>query len=183
MGSCGLILGGSSSGKSMYAQRLARSLAGTRPLYYLATMEPRDAEDHARVAKHRRERAGWGFETLEIPLEVGSAPAEGGIAPLDSLTALAANAMFSPGGPGPEKAEDFLLRELDCLIRRAETVIAVSDDLFSDGGIYDEYTETYRRLLGHLHRALAGRAKQVTRLTLGIPDHWKEAAAWARPIC
>ena len=76
MGSCGLILGGSSSGKSMYAQRLARSLAGTRPLYYLATMEPRDAEDHARVAKHRRERAGWGFETLEIPLEVGSAPAD-----------------------------------------------------------------------------------------------------------
>ena len=37
MGSCGLILGGSSSGKSMYAQRLARSLAGTRPLYYLRT--------------------------------------------------------------------------------------------------------------------------------------------------
>ena len=63
------------------------------------------------------------------------------------------------------KAEDFLLRELDCLIRRAETVIAVSDDLFSDGGIYDEYTGPAvpfqpRNRYGAVHAQGLGKALQ-----------------------
>ena len=45
-----LICGGSKSGKSMYAQRCARELAGNGKLYYLATMIPRDAEDIDRIA-------------------------------------------------------------------------------------------------------------------------------------
>lgn len=46
-----LILGGSKSGKSMLAQRLARGIAAGKKLYYWATMEPTDSEDDARVAR------------------------------------------------------------------------------------------------------------------------------------
>ena len=177
MGKCALVLGGSSSGKSMYAQRLARDLERDRRHYYLATMEPCDGEDRARIARHRRDRAGWGFETLEIPLDVGGAPAEGGVVLLDSVTALVTNALFSPHGPGQAEAEAFLIRGLERLIDRAEWVVAVSDHVFSDGISYDLYTENYRRLLGHLHQWLAERAVQVTRLEAGIPIHWKEVAS------
>lgn len=37
--------GGSKSGKSMLGQRLARDMAAGGPLYYIATMIPRDEED------------------------------------------------------------------------------------------------------------------------------------------
>lgn len=62
-----LISGGAKNGKSMFAQKLARKMAEEKnlPLYYIATMIPRDEEDEARIARHVRERAGWGFETLE----------------------------------------------------------------------------------------------------------------------
>ena len=85
-----LILGGSKSGKSMLAQRLAKGLAAGNKLYYWATMEPMDGEDDARVARHRRERDGWGFETVErgrnlpaaLPLIVSA-----GTVLFDSITA------------------------------------------------------------------------------------------------
>ena len=62
-----LIVGGSKSGKSMAAQRIARMLAarGSCPAYYWATMEPSDSEDEKRIARHLEARAGWGFETIE----------------------------------------------------------------------------------------------------------------------
>ena len=46
------ISGGCKNGKSFYAQRVAK--AGGAPLYYVATMIPRDDEDRARVLRHRQ---------------------------------------------------------------------------------------------------------------------------------
>ena len=57
------ISGGAKNGKSMFAQRAAKEMAeekGAR-LYYVATMIPHDEEDEARIARHIREREGWGF--------------------------------------------------------------------------------------------------------------------------
>ena len=44
-----LISGGCKNGKSFFAQQLAAELAAGRPLYYIATMIPRDDEDRARM--------------------------------------------------------------------------------------------------------------------------------------
>ena len=60
-----LLLGGSKSGKSGLAQRLARDLSEGNSLYYWATMEPTDEEDRARIRRHLADRAGWGFQTVE----------------------------------------------------------------------------------------------------------------------
>ena len=57
--------GGAKNGKSTLAQHLTRVLAKGGPMYYVATMIPHDAEDDARIARHLREREGWGFFTLE----------------------------------------------------------------------------------------------------------------------
>ena len=60
-----LLLGGSKSGKSMMGQHMARRLSAGAPMYYWATLEPRDGEDRAIVRRHLAERDGWGFETIE----------------------------------------------------------------------------------------------------------------------
>lgn len=61
-----LVTGGSGSGKSEYAEKLIlESGAGRR--FYLATMEVYGAEGRRKVERHRRLRAGKGFETIECP--------------------------------------------------------------------------------------------------------------------
>ena len=58
-----LVIGGSASGKSRYAEALLQAQPG--PRLYLATMRPFDAECEARIARHREERADKGFATIE----------------------------------------------------------------------------------------------------------------------
>ena len=52
-----LITGGSASGKSAYAEKMAVG-AGEKSRYYLATMKPWGKEGQERVEKHRNMRAG-----------------------------------------------------------------------------------------------------------------------------
>ena len=55
MGRLLLILGGSRSGKSAYAQQLAEELGGSRVLF-VATAQAWDEEMTQRIAQHRQER-------------------------------------------------------------------------------------------------------------------------------
>ena len=161
------ISGGCKNGKSFYAQRIAKA-EGT-PLYYIATRIPRDREDDARIARHREERAGWGFETLECGADILTCldkadPA--GAFLLDSVTALLSNEMFTESGmnPGaPEKLE----RELVAFVRRAPGTVLVSDYIYSDANLYDEWTEAYRQGLAHIDRALAAACDNVLEVVHG----------------
>jgi len=62
-----LITGGARSGKSRFAENLARSFGA--PLGYLATGESRDAEMDERIIRHR-ERRGPEWSTIEEPLRL-----------------------------------------------------------------------------------------------------------------
>ena len=62
-----LLLGGTRSGKSRLAVRLAGAAGG--PVVVIATGEPRDEEMAERIRRHRAERpAGWA--TLEEPVDL-----------------------------------------------------------------------------------------------------------------
>ena len=81
-----LVTGGAGSGKSQFAERLSMALK-QEPFRYIATMQIWDAECRARVAKHRQQRAGKGFRTLEIPshlAEQAETLSPGGTALLES---------------------------------------------------------------------------------------------------
>ena len=58
-----LVIGGSASGKSEYAEQHVMSLNGAR--IYIATMEPFGKEAADRISKHRQMRKNKGFETIE----------------------------------------------------------------------------------------------------------------------
>ena len=162
------ISGGCKNGKSFYAQRIAK--AGGVPLYYIATMIPRDGEDDARVLRHRQEREGWGFETLEYGTDILScldgADASGSFL-LDSVTALLANEMFTADGIRPDAPEK-LARELVEFVRRAPNTVLVSDYIYSDANLYDDWTEAYRRGLAHIDRALAAACDNVLEVVHGL---------------
>jgi len=81
-----LVTGGARSGKSSYAQRRAESLPG--PHRYLATAiaDPADAEMSARIARHRGERAGRGWQTVETGADLAGALPSAGVALVDCVT-------------------------------------------------------------------------------------------------
>ena len=161
------ISGGCKNGKSYYAQRIAKS-AGA-PLYYIATMIPHDDEDDARILRHRNERDGWGFETLECGADILScldrADPDGSFL-LDSVTALLSNEMLAPDGFHPE-APKKIAAELCEFVRLAPKTVLVSDFIYSDAALYDEWTETYRRGLAHIDCAVAQACDNVLEVVNG----------------
>ncbi len=102
MGETILVLGGSRSGKTRLAGRLAE---GSGPVTYVATatVDPDDPEMVARIDRHRAERpAGW--TTREVPRDLeGALPAlvaaEGAVV-IDCLTLWLTNLMLGLGGAG-----------------------------------------------------------------------------------
>ena len=168
-----LISGGCKNGKSSHAQELdceLAKMAGSNPLYF-ATMIPHDCEDEERIKKHRDDRRGLGFDTLEpgtdfyetcMNLEIGR------VVLFDSLTALLANAFF-------EGRTDFSLQRmqeeipeiirkvktgLEILLQKSNSVIFVSDEIFCDGR-YDEITELYKKNLAEIEQFVAEKCDNV----------------------
>jgi len=157
------ISGGCKNGKSYHAQRLAKARQ-SRPLYYIATMSPADAEDEERIARHRRDRAGWGFATVEQPAAI-----EGildkcdprGSFLLDSLTALLAGEMFPPGGGADPLAAARVLRGLMRVLDEIDDIVIVSDYIFSDAETFGPQTESFRKSLAEIGCAAAERCDVV----------------------
>lgn len=161
-----LVVGGSASGKSAFAESLA--CKGAFPRVYIATMQSMDDECEKRIARHRAMRAGKGFDTLECPAGLADVCIDAKTVLLECLSNLAANEMFSPGMT-PQKAQQNILNGIDLLCRRCERVVIVSNEIFCDGVAYDASTQAYRVLLAHLNRAIAERADCVFEVVHGIP--------------
>ncbi|MBQ4377644.1 MAG: bifunctional adenosylcobinamide kinase/adenosylcobinamide-phosphate guanylyltransferase [Treponema sp.] len=160
-----LVTGGCKNGKSSLAQSMAFEKAkalGISPVYF-ATMISHDEEDDERIRKHREDRKNLGFETVECGKNISEAAEKigGRVVLFDSLTALVQNEMFE----GRKNLESLLGEEekilaklksdLGNLIQKAESVIFVSDSIFSDGKVYDKFTEMYRRILAETENFLA----------------------------
>jgi adenosylcobinamide kinase/adenosylcobinamide-phosphate guanylyltransferase len=151
-----LISGGCKNGKSYYAQRLAKAQSGT--LYYVAAMQAVDDEDRERILRHKNEREGWGFETIEQPVNVEEILLKcdsGGSFLLDSVTALLANEMFKTDGSVNENAAKKIVNALSRILRVIRNIVIVSDNIYSDAMIYDIVTEKYRKSLAQIDRLLA----------------------------
>jgi adenosylcobinamide kinase/adenosylcobinamide-phosphate guanylyltransferase len=166
-----LVIGGAASGKSEYAESLV--LRSTLPRYYLATMQVWDAECAARVEKHRRMRAAKQFETVECPLHLDAVhlPARG-TALLEDLGNLTANELYDPAGAGPQTAQA-ILSGLDAVYAQCETLIVVSNEVFSGGADYAGDTDQYLLALAQVNNAFAARADNVVRVVCGIPVYYK----------
>lgn len=168
-----IIIGGAGSGKSAFAEKLVCRLPGQR--LYIATMIAKDPESRKRIEKHRKQRAGLKFRTLErendLAGAVGTDPTETlfpkrANALLEDLSNLLANEMFSQKGGGI----DAVRKGLRALLERCGNLTVVTNEIFSDGVEYEGETLAYLRNLARLNRDLAGEADLVVEIVCGMPN-------------
>lgn len=168
-----LVIGGSGSGKSAWAEEKAAALADRGELlYYLATMQIRDEEAKKKVIRHRQLRKGKGFQTLEYPRGVGAAVSEmpeGAAVLLECISNLTANEMFAGTEPlSAVQTAEAVLGDLKKLKERTKHLIIVTNNVFEDGIRYEEATLQYMEAVGSINRKLAAMADEVTEVVVGI---------------
>ncbi len=168
------VLGGTRSGKSIFAENLAAEAASEKVLYVATAMNAgNDAELDRRVREHRERRsAEWG--TLELGCgELGSVLEEGNnwdVVLLDSLTMWAAARMsWEEQDRTVDKLEDFVSKAAS----GCGGFILVSDEVGL--GVVPESAEgrEFRDLLGLLNQRAASVASEVYLCVAGIPMRLK----------
>ncbi len=171
-----LVIGGSGSGKSEYAETRAAQLhdkyGGT--LVYAAAMRAYDDEARKKIARHRQNRAGKGFVTLERYTNLKSAEIpKNSVVLLECVSNLLANEMYSEDGAGDNAAQE-IVEALSMLKNKCRGFVAVTNDVFSDGKKYSSETEKYIRALAEINRRAALIADRVTEVFYSIPVTIKE---------
>lgn len=161
-----LVLGGARSGKSAHAERLARDCGLKR--VYVATAQPFDDEMAARIARHREERAGDGWRTVEEPIGLPAVIAREAAADtvllVDCLTLWLSNLMLGERPVAPMQAA------LLSMLRGARgPVILVSNEVGM--GLVPETPlgREFRDAQGRLNQAVAALVPQVLFVAAGLP--------------
>lgn len=160
-----VVYGGSGSGKSQFAETLAVKLKGTfnaEKLIYIAAMKPYGDEGKRRIEKHRKMRFGKGFETVECYSRLKDIKVyENSVVLLECMSNLAANEMFDEKN---DSAAEDIIWGIKRLVGKCRAVIAVTNDIFSDGVSYDEATTEYIRLLADINVRMAEAADRVSEI-------------------
>ena len=177
-----LIIGGSGSGKSSYAEDYLSELSKGCKKYYIATMQVFDEEGRMKIEKHRNMRCGKGFHTIEQPTDIGAAlngmemadPKERS-ALLECISNLTANEMFSGAQMrGSREVAEKIVNGIKQLDEELKHLVIVSNNVFEDGIQYDAMTMDYIRAMGMINERLAAMADQVIEVVVGIPVIVKE---------
>lgn len=162
-----LVVGGSRSGKSHYAQALAEHLC-PRPAY-LATSEILDPEMANRVRLHRAQR-GPQWMTLEEPLEIAALLLKPRVGfdgfLVDCMTLWLTNVMLKEGLPALSARKAALLDSL----RRADCPVILVTNEVGMGIVPDNpLARDFRDQAGWLNQDLAGVAGRVVFVAVGLP--------------
>ena len=173
-----LIVGKQNSGKSLFAEELAAG-SGTDRHYYLATMKVCDEAGRERVIRHRKQREGKGFITIELQYGINRAvqmmeEPENSVVLLECIANLVGNEMYD----NPERAwaegkkeeryaaideDEFaetVMKDIKLLSDNVKELVIVSDE-YDTGGVKDEETRKYIRLLSLMNKRLAEYADKV----------------------
>ncbi len=158
-----LVLGGARSGKSRFAEGLARGFDGFKT--YVATAEPFDGEMRQRIAKHREQRAGDGWETIEAPLDPASAiRAARGLVLLDCVTVWLGNLMHH------ERDIPVAVGDLSAALREsAAQIILVSNEVGLSIVPENAMARRFRDEQGIANQRLAETADAVYFVAAGLP--------------
>lgn len=170
MGRLILVLGGARSGKSRWAEHLAK---GYRRVIYLATGEAKDGDMAERIARHRAARpAHW--RTVEEPLDpaaaleraLAEAPADGVL--LDCVTLLLSNHLMQGEEGFEERAQEALLRLVHLARQREICLIAVANEVGMGIVPVHRSGRLFRDAQGRINQRLAREADEVYVCIAGI---------------
>ena len=161
-----LIVGGVRSGKSRYAQALAKEAEN---VVFLATAEAADDEMRAKIARHRRERPET-WKTVEVPIDLDAAITQYGreceLLIVDCLTTFTAN-VLAADGDNHDQVLARVERICTALKQTGASVVLVSNEVGS--GIVPAYPSgrQFRDLLGEINQRVAELADRVVFMVAG----------------
>ena len=168
-----IVTGGSGSGKSAFAEDKVLAF-GEAQRVYIATMHPFDEESHKRIERHRKMRAGKGFETIECYTGLKDVKLPSGcVVLLECMSNLVANEMFEEQGAHEQTVKD-IMSGIDELVRQAAHVVIVTNEIFSDAVVFDKEMASYLEYLGKINQAVALRADEVVEVVYWIPLYQKK---------
>lgn len=175
-----MVVGGSRSGKSAFAEKMALNLASIQQqdVYYIATGKVYDEEFAHRIQKHR-ERRPFSWQTIEEPCDVDQIlmqhSGKPGIYLIDGIGTWVANLMYEDNlnefSWGSER-EQLFFRKLASLISSWQgidgTILLIADEVGM--GIVPENVQArvFRDLNGAANQSLAQEAHEVHLLVSGI---------------
>ncbi len=172
-----LVLGGVRSGKSAFAETLAREHGG--PVLYVATGQATDAEMAERIRRHQEVRPPH-WTTLEEPLNLATAllsaldtPNPPGVVLLDSLDVWVSNLLLRHEDEPAARVESLALESLGrllevCRSSTADFVVVSSEVGFSLVSTYS-LGRHFQDLLGLANQRVAAAASRVYLVVAGIP--------------
>lgn len=174
-----LVLGGTRSGKSEFAEHLAQKWG--EKVTYIATAACLDEEMVRRVAKHRQSRpAHWPTveATQEVPAVLEKVAPTSQVILIDCLTLLVSNLLFQEQNEeGPLEVEKRVLTEIEELAIKAREsqakVIIVSSEVGLGLVPDNELGRLYRDILGKANQIMAREARNVYLVIAGIPVELK----------
>lgn len=173
-----LVTGGSRSGKSVYAQRIAESFSGTRT--YIATCPVIDKEIEDRVRKHKEARQSASWQTIEEMTDLAGAlqRSRGSeVILVDCLTLWINNLMYEA-----EQEKKYLDEE--AIAARCEDVLGVCSSITGTVifvtnevgmGIVPENpaSRLFRDLAGRCNQSMANHADAVIFMVSSLPVYIK----------
>ena len=174
-----LITGGTKSGKSEFAENLAR--ASGQATIYLATMPQIEGDTElAEKIKRHKQRRPPDWKTIEVEAELAKIleelPGANVFCLLDCLSLFVSNLLILPeiGKLAGQELEEAVLKEcravLTLMLRRAEITFLVVTNEVGQGIVPDNaLARRYRDLLGEVNKEFARQADTVWLCCVGLP--------------
>jgi adenosylcobinamide kinase/adenosylcobinamide-phosphate guanylyltransferase len=174
-----LLTGGARSGKSTFAEKLARE-TGERVLF-VATAEAKDDEMRERIEQHKRNRSKK-WRTLEVQTNIGreilSSYKGEEVILVDCLTLLCNNILcqhmeLNRGEVNPAVVENEIENEIyaitDCFARISARFIIVTNEVGLGVIPVNNMARFYRDVLGRANQILASNVDCVIMMVAGLP--------------
>lgn len=173
-----LITGGARSGKSTYAESLAKRLCPEESRRcYIATAQAIDSEMQSRIQKHKQRR-GNDFYTVEAPIQLGSAIKQQlgrcDVILVDCLTIWTSNLLYY----NKISEKDDLLATLHCLHNpstidgagpSSPDIVLVTNETGMGIVPDNKLSRDFRDLAGFINQDVAKIADTVVLMVCGLP--------------
>lgn len=163
-----LIIGGSGSGKSEFAENICAKFGNEK--LYIATMKPYGNEAKDRILKHKNMRENKGFTSVDCYENISAIKISTRYNTIlvECISNLLANEMYS------ENCDKLILKHKICddilkLYETAENLIIVTNDINCDVNSYTDDTLFYIKMLGEINQILVQKADIVVEIVCGIP--------------
>lgn len=160
-----LITGGSRSGKSTYAEKLALSLS-PNPVY-LATARIWDEEFRQRIIRHQ-ERRGPEWVNIEEDKKLSSHSLTGQVVVIDCITLWCTNFFFDYQSD-TDTALSAAKEEFDRFIQQDAVFIFVTNEIGMGGTSENEIQRKFTDMQGWMNQHIAACANEVILMVSGIP--------------